>query len=305
MIRTRWVRGVSATVLAAFLGFEQAWGGITFNEAKGRLAILVDDEPFATYVYEDAEIPRPYFCDLYAPGGVKVTRNHPPVEGVDLTDHATYHPGVWMAFGDLGGADFWRLKARVRQETLDLSPAEGAFTVANVYESEGRVMGRETCRFQIETLPEGRLLRWESTFHAQDAALVFGDQEEMGLGLRVATGLTVSKGTGVITNSDGLVNEAGVWGKQADWCDYHGILDGRPVGAALFTHPDNFRRSWFHARDYGLLVANPFGRKAFTEGDLSRVTVPPGGSLTLRYGVFLHGDVADMGAVYTRYVGRH
>ncbi len=301
---TSWVRIVSAIALVTTLGFTQAWGELSFKEEVGRFSILVDGEPFATYVYEDAEIPRPYFCDLYAPGGVKVTRNHPPIEGVDLTDHASYHPGLWLAFGDLGGADFWRLKASVRQESLDLRPNESSFTVTNVYEAEGRVIGREVSRFQVETLPEGRLLRWESTFYAQDSALVFGDQEEMGLGLRVATPLTVKKGSGVITNSDGFVNEAGVWGKQADWCDYSGTIDGHSVGATLFTHPDNFRRSWFHARDYGLLVANPFGRNAFTEGELSRVSVASGSSLTLRFGVFLHGKVVDMGAAYKHYVGR-
>ena len=35
--------------------------------------------------------------------------------------------------------------------------------------------------------------------------------------------------------------------------------------------PGNFGRSWFQARDYGLLVANPFGRRYFTGGEPSRV----------------------------------
>ena len=53
-------------------------------------------------------------------------------------------------------------------------------------------------------------------------------------------------------------------------------------------HPANFRPSWFHARDYGLLLANPFGRKAFGKGDASKVVVKRGGTLRLRYGVLLH-----------------
>ena len=31
----------------------------------------------------------------------------------DLDDHPTMHPGLWLAFGDINGADFWRNKGRV------------------------------------------------------------------------------------------------------------------------------------------------------------------------------------------------
>jgi hypothetical protein len=37
--------------------------------------------------------------------------------------------------------------------------------------------------------------------------------------------------------------------------------------------PANFRASWFHSRDYGLIVANPFGKKAMTAP--TKDTTPP------------------------------
>ena len=46
----------------------------------------------------------------------------------------------------------------------------------------------------------------------------FGTQEEMGLGVRLATPLTVKSGNGRITNSVGGTNEKGTWGQAADWC---------------------------------------------------------------------------------------
>ena len=58
---------------------------------------------------------------------------------------------------------------------------------------------------------------------------------------------------------------------------------------AIFPHPDNFRKSWFHARDYGLLVANPFGQKAFVKGAASRVEVKPNEPFRLRFGVLIYG----------------
>ncbi len=66
--------------------------------------------------------------------------------------------------------------------------------------------------------------------------------------------------------------------------------------------PRNFRRSWFHARDYGLLVANPFGRKSLAKGPESRVVVKRGEVFRLGFGVLLHAAPAtqdiDLRAAY-------
>src|SRR5262245_25043310 len=79
--------------------------------------IKVGGKPFAVYRWKDADIRRPFFYHLHAPDGVQVTRNHPPIEGKDATDHDTYHPGLWMSFGDINGQDYWRNKARVWKES--------------------------------------------------------------------------------------------------------------------------------------------------------------------------------------------
>ncbi|MFO0954653.1 MAG: DUF6807 family protein [Isosphaeraceae bacterium] len=113
----------------------------------------------------------------------------------------------------------------------------------------------------------------------------------------MATELTAKQG-GVILNSEGRRNEREVWGRQADWCDYLG-KDG---GMMLIPDPANFRRSWFHVRDYGLMVANPFGRQAFTKGDPSRVVVEKGKSLKLRFGILVHDGDPDRRAVYENFL---
>jgi hypothetical protein len=68
---------------------------------------------------------------------------------------------------------------------------------------------------------------------------------------------------------------------------------------------DNIRPSWFHARDYGLIVANPFGRKALTKGDESRIVVPRGEAFRLRFAVYLHGGADkpddDIALVYREF----
>jgi hypothetical protein len=283
---------------------------VSFRGVPGRVRIEVGGEPIATYVYRDETILRPFFVDVHAPGGTRVTRNHPPVEGVDATDHATFHPGLWLAFGDLGGADNWRNRARVEHERFVEEPAggsgRGTFAVANRYlGGNGAMICREICRYRILVRPSGYLLIADSEFASDTGDFTFGDQEEMGFGVRVATPLSAEKG-GRLRNSDNREGEREVWGKTALWCDYSGTIDGRHVGITLMPDPKNFRRSWFHARDYGLLVANPFGNEAFTKGEKSRVVVRRGETFRLSFGALLHGSPAgkepDLTAAYGDYL---
>lgn len=259
-------------------GIARAESAVTFDSKDGHLQIQIGGKPFASYVWEDRNVLRPYFAHLHAPNGKRVTRNHPPVEGKDATDHAAMHPGLWLAFGDLGGADFWRNKATVKHVEFVEKPKTtkdgGSFAVKNRYVSGDRTICEEVCRISISVRPDGYLIDWTSEFTGPED-FSFGDQEEMGLGVRVATPLTVKNG-GQILNSDGSKNEKQVWGKQADWCGYGGEIDGQPVGVTLMPDPKNFRRSWFHARAYGVLVANSFGQNAFTKGEKSKVVVKRG-----------------------------
>ncbi len=273
---------------------------LRFKQHADRLEIFAGPQRLATYVWRDPKILRPYFAHLRAPGGTQVTRNHPPVEGTDATDHDTIHPGLWLAFGDVSGADFWRNKATVKHAGFVEAPQAdargGGFTVKNVYLAGDAPICEEVCRIRCDLRPNGYRITWDSTFIA-DKEFVFGDQEEMGLGFRVATPLAVKQG-GMIVNSDAQQNESQVWGKQADWCDYSGKIDGQVVGMLLMPDPANFRRSWFHARDYGVLVANPFGVNAFTKGEKSKVVVRPGEKLRLRYGILIHAGATDLNAAY-------
>ena len=268
---------------------------VTFAKSDGAVTIQVDDKPVAIYVYQDREILRPYIKDLRTISGVQVTRNLPPVEGVDATDHATMHPGVWLAFGDLGGEDFWRNRGRVEHVDFVVEPTAemdgGEFSVQNRYLSGDRLVCNETCKITVWALAKELVLVWESEF-SSPTDFYFGDQEEMGLGVRVATSLAVKNG-GTLSSSEGRSGEKQVWGRTAKWCDASGTIDGKKVGVLVLPDPLSFRKSWFHARDYGLIVANPFGLQAFTRSaDPGRVAIPPGAKFRLRFAVVVHeGDV--------------
>jgi hypothetical protein len=296
---------------------------VAFETGRGRLTALIDGLPVAVYTFEDPDIPRPYFAHVRAMNGVQVTRSHPPIDGQDLVDHPEFHPGIWMAFGDISGSDYWRNKARVRHAEFFEKPTGGngggSFTVRNEYFEERLphpVVCEELARYTFVECPRGWLLTCDSTFTSK-REFVFGDQEEMGLGFRIATPLRVGAsgdakivaGNGTILDAEGRKNGEQVGGQSSQWCDFSGTIAGQRVGMTLFCHPENCRPSWFHARDYGLVVANPFGRNAFGHGDKSAVTVKPGEEFRLRYGILVHSSPEDEAmsmddhrAAYERYL---
>jgi len=265
------------------------------------LIITQSGEPVATYVFRDDKVLRPHFKQLHAPGGIQVTRNHPPVAGQDATDHDTMHPGVWLAFGDISGNDFWRNKAIIKHERFTKAPAirDDSLTFATdntLQTASGQTVCKQTSRITLAVRPCGYLLIWDATFQSDERDFVFGDQEEMGLGVRVATAITQKNG-GMIRNSAGMESAKATWGKTADWCDYSGVIGERRVGVLLMPDPKNFRASWFHNRDYGLMVANPFGRNAFTKGEKSAVVVKKGEPFRLRFGVLTHTAPSDLNLI--------
>jgi hypothetical protein len=298
----------------------QANAKVALVQGDERIAIVIDGMPVAMYCYKDQATLRPYFAHVRTLDGIQVTRHHPPVAGHDLTDHDTLHPGIWLAFGDINGLDFWRNKAQIKHAKFIEAPkvdnGSGSFTVRNDYldpNDSAHVVCSDNTRYTIVQVDGGYFILWDIRF-AADAPFTFGDQEEMGLGIRMATSLRVGDagpekappGNGTITNSTGAVNEKAMWGDPADWCDFSGTIGDRKVGATICCHPENLRKSRFHARDYGMLTANPFAQGSFGKGEKLQTTVRPGEELRLRYGIFIHSDAAaavnNSAAVFQRYL---
>ncbi len=291
----------------ALASFFVATAEITLEKGANQLSIRIGDKPFATYVWSDPKIPRPYLANVHAPNSTQVTRSYPidPVLNKDNDDHDTFHPGLWLSFGDVNGLDFWRNKARVRNLHFVQQPTaeddHATFTVLNVYEpTEGPADSAfyETCRYDVFALDIGWYLIAQSVFQSSKGEIRFGDQEEMGFGARIQTPLTVKFGAGTILNSNKGRNELGTWGFQADWCSYYGKAGDTFCGLTLMPGPKNFRPSWYHSRDYGLVVANPFGKKAMTgakrpEMQPDMTVVPKGEVLRLTFGVVAFASTAE------------
>ena len=163
---------------------------------------------------------------------------------------------------------------------------------------EGLVVLTEKRVYKFSLVAGGRLISVASILTANNSPVVFGDTKEGSFGIRVHDSLrmTLKGGDGMLTNSKGKSGMKDVWGMPADWCDYSGTVNDKKVGVAVFAHTGNPVPSLWHARDYGLLAANPFGGKisgfpaAKDKTDLYRIEKEK--SATFRFAIFAHdGDV--------------
>jgi hypothetical protein len=224
----------------------------------------------------------------------------------NYVDHDTMHPGIWLGFGDISAQDFWRNKAAMEHLRFVIAPTivDGRLrfaTECHLKTSTGEPLCLLTNDFTVTARPNGWLLVWSAEFRADQRPIVFGDQEEMGIGARVATPFTEKNG-GIIRSSTGKKTAKETWGQPAKWCDYSGS-GPQSGGIMLMASDKNFRESWWHNRDYGVFVANPFGREAMKQGPRSAVTVAQGETLKITFGALIHDHREfDMATEYAAFI---
>lgn len=247
-----------------------------FREDGNRLHLHLGKTQIATYLLGHEQLTRRAFINMRTPSGIQVTRNFPARRPDDLDPssrdaeriiHPLMHPGLWMSFGWIDGNDFWRLNSKVQFEKYLEKPIssglEASFSTRDRYlNQEGtETVCLQDTSYRFRRIPAGIELIWEATFYNDNRDFLFGDQEESGLALRIASPLRVKGGTGRILNNRGEQNGAGTWGQNFGWIDYSGVVEGKRAGIMVIPHPENPRRCWSHSRDYGLLASNPFPKQ--------------------------------------------
>jgi len=250
----------------------------------------------------------PYLDPLLSPGGACLTRHWPMREDAptEEKDHP-HHRSFWLSHGDVNGFDFWAWKGagdpKIEHHGFSDSKASGnsaSFTVDLAWTAGGHTQLLEKRSYSFAKSDSDSLeIQVTSTLTAADADATFGDTKEGFIGLRVDRSLRLKgpEAKGHIVNSEGLADLA-CWGKRANWVALTGTDEtGQPAVIAMMDHPSNLRHpTWWHARDYGLLAANPFGIHDF-EGKpdkaLGNQTLKKGDSLTFRYLVVLHHGTVD------------
>jgi hypothetical protein len=311
--------------------------GVRISQTNELLRVELNGKLFTEYYYTN--VPRPFCYPIIGPGGVAMTRNYPmaKVPGEEL-DHP-HHRSLWFAHSPVNGHDLWTERKSsgriVHRGFADISSGVNTGMIKTLHDwvtAEGKVLCTDEQTLRFYAPANGAItLDFETTIHATQGDVTFGDSKEGTFAIRVAESMRVllpalkgekaQPGKGHIVLSTGerdngvsaaaakdAKREAVTWGKRAAWCDYYGPVDGKTVGFAIMDHPRNPRHpTWWHVRDYGLFAANPFGQHDFeglsdkTAGDFR---IAAGQKATFRYRVVLHeGDekAAGIAELYEEY----
>ena len=291
--------------------------GVRLTELADRVRIEVNGQLLTEYVFKN--VPRPFCYPLLGPANLPMTRNWPMKEApAEDRDHP-HHRSLWFTHGAVNGHDFWS-EARdfgkiVHDGFAEISSGKdtGVLRSKNKWVAkDGTVACTDELTLRVYNRPaRERLFDYEITIHASHGEVTFGDTKEGSMAVRLNETMRLKpnkenqgKPGGHIVNSEG-VRDGETWGKRAAWCDYHGPVEGKIAGIAIFDHPQNPRHpTWWHVRDYGLFAANPFGKHDFeslpdkTAGNL---VVPAGKSVTFRYRIYIHEGDEKESKVAERY----
>jgi hypothetical protein len=312
----------TSCILCLFLVLPLVRAGEVEVRVKDRQAeFRLKGELVTVYRFEP-EASKPYLWPLLAPGQMRVTRGYPIETDLphETRDHV-HHRSGWFCHGDVlaeglnfapssdrhvKGVDFWsESKGHGKIVVTSAQVHEGTHLVTtNEWrDAAGVKVLDETRTLSLHEAAGGRLIVVDIRLEATVAPLKFGDTKEGSFAVRVHDDLALNrkKPQSRLVNSSGGSGEGEVWGRFADWCDYSGVVEGQHVGIALFDAPTNAHRAAWHARGYGLMAANPFGRKASgfpaRRGETQLVEIRRGELLRLRYGIFLHAGDEKKGRV--------
>jgi hypothetical protein len=292
---------------------------------RKRVDVTAGNALFTSYMYADS-LEKPFLFPIVAADGITVTRGFPiaprPGEGVDHP----HHTGYWFNYGNVNGINFWgnskglppaekaicgviRLKNIEKSESLS---DKGILVVNQEWVGpDGAVPLKEHTTFIFRAGKNFRIIDHITTLTAQVPLVSFPDTKEGAFAIRVARFLEFpSKEPKIFVDAQGQVTKipvmnnegvngnylssegirgAGVWGTRARWMNLFGVSGSDTVSIVFMDHPSNPNYpTYWHARDYGLFSANPFGEKDFTQGkEELNFKLKKGESVTFRHRLFI------------------
>ncbi len=334
---------LTALIATSMLVIVSAQSGsvkITPNEAQRRIDVTIDGKPFTAYIWPTT-LKKPVLWPIRAANGAVITRSYPlePKAG-ERSDHP-HQVGLWFNHGDVNGFDFWNNSEAIKPDQAKKfgtivhrkigevkSTASGAGEL-NVemdwVAGDGTTLLRETTKFVFAGGPNKRTIDRITTLTALDTPVVFRDNKEGVLGMRMtraleqpatkpeiftdasgkATAVPVLDNTGVTgeyVSSEGLKGDA-VWSTRGRWTLLGGKIDEQPVTVAILDHPTNpgFPTHW-HARGYGLFSANMLGAKEFSKGkEEFNFRIDAGKSATFRHRIVILNAEPKPAAIEAEY----
>lgn len=329
------VAALAATVLAAGQAAGDKGVRLVRDDARQRVDVFVDGQPFTSYVYPST-LKKPVLYPVRTAKGTHVTRGFPlePRAG-ERVDHP-HQVGFWFTYGDVNGVDFWNNSDAIKPEdrpkmgTILHKAVAAVRSGADKGEletdmdwvlSDGTVALKEHTTFVFRGGAGWRTIDRITRLQALDAPVSLKDNKEGMFGMRVARQLEIpSKKPEVFTDAAGratavaTMNNEGVngdyltsegkqgdaaWGTRGKWCALLSKIGDEPVTVAILDHPANpGYPTYWHARGYGLFAANPLGQKDLSGGkETLNFALGPRESATFRYRVVIFSEPADAARV--------
>lgn len=298
------------------------------DAAKQQVDVLVDGQPFTSYVYWSNQ-KKPLLSPLRTAQGTIFTRGF-PLEKIagERTDHP-HHISSWFNYGDVNGTDFWNsppegfsrdsktpygaIKHKGIKSSTDGKGAAVLEVTSDWIMADGSKVLQQDEKLVFRADKDLRIIDRIVTLTAQGKDAVFHDSKEGVIAIRVTRALeepstkaeiftdAAGKPTpvakldntgvnGVYLSSEGKVGEKEAWSTRAKWMTLSGNVRGEDVCVGIFDHPKNVTfPTYWHNRGYGLFAANPFGAKEFTKGQKTlNFTIPAGKSETFRFRIMIH-----------------
>ena len=309
-----------------------AFAGVELKQETDKVTVNIDGKLFTEYHFTGAR--RPYLYPIIGPTGGAMTRHWPLQDDLATEEHDhPHHKGLWYGHRMVNGAGFWEDSAKPEAKLGQMihdgfaevksGDDQGFLRAKNKWVIDGtnELVGTDERTITFYKGKDGPMIDFAITIKAGDKEMVFGDDKDGTMAIRVPESMrvdkpkakgekTVPKGDGHIVTSEGK-KDAEAWGSKANWCDYWGPVEGKTAGVAIFDNPANPRHpTWWHVRTYGLFAANPFGQAQFEklpDKNAGEFKIPAGQSVTFRYRFYFHEgdtDQAKVGEHYKDYVAK-
>ena len=294
---------------ANFAFAEKNTAEVTLDKDDVAVVVTVAGKLFTKYVYNDEKRAKPILYPVIGPNDIPMTRRY-PIEGAgkgEAKDHH-HHASLWYTHGEVNGISFWHIgkdTGEIIHEKFLKLKGNVIATRNKWVDSKGKVVCRDERELAFHGEGDDRAIDVTIKILADSGDVTFGDTKEGSMGIRSNPVLRLkgSVAKGKALNSAGDTDKA-LWGKRAAWVSYWAPQEKKVVGFSIFDHPTNPRHpTWWHARDYGLVAANPFGihnfeRKPKGTGDMK---VKNGESVTFRYRFLFHANDAKTAGIAKRY----
>ena len=270
------------------------WNVALIQKQEKKVVVRVDGQLFTEYHF--AGFQKPLFYPLKINDNVGMTRNFPikKVKG-EQPDHP-HHKSVWFSH-EINNIMFWTEKGKVVQTEFTSFDKASGFATKNSWIHKDKTILTDETQISFHAGKGWRAIDFKIKLIASEGDVLMNDTKEGTFAVRVHPNLRNKphkpsgiKGGATMVNSNGD-RGPGIWGKPAKWVDYSGKIDDQVYGVSIFDHPNNLRHpAMWHARDYGLLAANPFGEHYFLKKKkgAGEYTIKKGQSLTLRYRLVIH-----------------